>query len=89
MTRFRGARSVNRTGPALRFHSYKPGPTGPARVRDFHPIPLSSEEQECVSDPLENRVAHLPRKPKNIEFYDNIITIIDPAVNTPRDTNSA
>ena len=35
--------------PALRSYSYKPD-VRLARVRDFHPIPLFSEEQEYVSD---------------------------------------
>ena len=35
--------------PALRSYSYKPD-IHLARVRDFHPIPLFSEEQEYVSD---------------------------------------
>ena len=34
---------------ALRNHSYRPERRRPAYVRDFHPIPLFSE-QACVSD---------------------------------------
>ena len=48
MTRFRGLHSSECRDTALRSHSYKSG-AGLIRVRDFHPIPLSSEEQEYVS----------------------------------------
>ncbi len=43
------------------------------------PDSLVQQEQEYVSDPSENRVAHLPQKPKNINFSDSIITIVDTA----------
>ena len=42
-------------------------PEGLTRVRDFHPIPLFSEEQACVSGRWD-RVAHSPQKPKCVFF---------------------
>ena len=52
---------AHRTGTS--FSQLQTRPKGLARVRDSHPIPLSSNEQECVSGPPPNRVAHLPQKP--------------------------
>ena len=48
MTRFRGT-GLPPIGPTLRSYSYK-SDHRLTRVRDFHPIPLFSEEQEYVSD---------------------------------------
>ena len=51
MTRFRGTHpGMRRAGTS--FFTATNQAICLTRVRDFHPIPLSSEEQECVSDPI-------------------------------------
>ena len=63
--------------PALRFHSYKPAHKGPARVRDFHPIPLSSEEQECVSGPLAGAGSRICHKSRSVmKLFVNPLRIL-------------
>ena len=50
MTRFRGTQpETGRAEPTLRSYSYKSG-RGLTRVRDFHPIPLFSENQYACPD---------------------------------------
>ena len=68
MTRFRGTYRRRYAEPTLRFHSYKSGRSGLTRVRDFHPIPLFSENKNACPIRFPNRVAHLPQKPTFIGF---------------------
>ena len=89
MTRFRGTHPLpGSAGPALRSYSYKSG-RNLTRVRDFHPIPLFSENKNACPIRFPDRVAHLPQKPMHMELSDIIITILRLAVNTPRHTELA
>ena len=88
MTRFRGTHpEMRRAGTS--FFTATNQAIRLTRVRDFHPIPLFSENKNACPIRFPDRVAHLPQKPMHMELSDIIITILRLAVNTPRHTELA